>query len=320
MLPLDAPLEAETTLGGIVAAGPLATGLRRLAYGTIRDSLLGVQLVRADGRIIRRGGKVVKNVAGYDMARLQYGALGTLGLITQLDLKLYPQPESSGAILAGLTRWSQAGRLVDQLLASRLQPATIALLNGEAAAQLDLAAPRLDWLLVRYDGRGPAVERQLKDTRAWMDAAQAEEIFLWDEATLAAYWPRLVNLAQLARIEPEGALLRLNVLPSSLVETVEQVTVLSAEHGLSSTVLADAALGVVWLRLRADMRDFAARLPALQPQLSRRWPQTVVAACAVELKAGLNIWGSPPATLGLMQTIKRQFDPHGLLNPGRYLF
>lgn len=331
MLPLDAPLPAQTTLGGIVAAGPPATGLRRLAYGTGRDMLLGIQVVRADGRIMRRGGMVVKNVAGYDMARLQYGALGTLGIITQLNLKLFPQPETGGAVLAGFANYAQVGQVVEQLLASRLQPATVALFDAGLAVQLglELSEARIfqksgflpaPWLLVRYDGRSAAVERQLRDTRTWMDAAQAQEIFLWDEAVLAAYWLKLVDFAHLAAIGPEEALLRLNVLPGEVISAVEQVGPCCAAAGLTGNTLADAAMGVLWLRIRAEAGDLRQRLAELHRQLSQRWPQTVVAACLSEVKNGLPVWGQPPAAASLMQTIKRRFDPQGLLNPNRYIF
>lgn len=321
MLPLDAPLPVQTTLGGIVAAGPVATGLRRLVYGTGRDMLLGIQVVRADGRIIRRGGMVVKNVAGYDLARLQYGALGTLGIITQLNLKLYPQPESSGAVLASFANYAQASQVVEQLLASRLQPATVALLD----TGLELSDTRLFekagcLLLVRYDGRAAAIERQLRDTRTWMGAAQAQEIFLWDDAALAAYWLKLVNFAQLAAIGPEEALLRLNVLPGEIISVVEQVKFCCAAAGLAGATLADAAMGVLWLRVRAEAGDLRPRLAELHRQLSQRWPQTVVAACLSEAKNGLPVWGQPPAAASLMQTIKQRFDPQGLLNPDRYIF
>jgi glycolate oxidase FAD binding subunit len=282
--------------------------------------LLGIQIVRADGRIIRRGGLVVKNVAGYDMARLQYGALGTLGIITQLNLKLYPQPENSGAILASFATLQQAGQVVEQVIGSRLQPVTVVLFGGELAFQLDLDELRPYWLLVRYDGRPAAVERQLRDTRAWMGAAQAQEIFLWDATTLANYWPKLVDFAQLATVRAEEALLRLNILPSEVIGAVEQVRRCCADNGLTGETLTDAATGVVWLRLRAEAGDLANRLPGLHRQLTQRWPQTIVAACASKVKNGLKVWGAPPAAISLMQTIKRQFDPHHLLNPNRFLF
>ncbi|NJN95632.1 MAG: hypothetical protein HC875_16740 [Anaerolineales bacterium] len=94
------------------------------------------------------------------------------------------------------------------------------------------------------------------------------------------------------------------------------MSTLCAEQGLHGDLLADAAAGVVWLRVTGTL----AGLPELYQHLSRRWPQTILAACPTEVKTGLNVWGSAPVPLNLMQTIKQRFDPQNLLNPGRYLF
>ncbi|HMR64321.1 MAG TPA: FAD-linked oxidase C-terminal domain-containing protein [Anaerolineae bacterium] len=320
MLPLDAPLPERATLGGIVAAGALATGLRRLAYGTVRDMLLGVQVVRADGRIVRRGGMVVKNVAGYDMSRLQYGAQGTLGIVTQVNLKLFPRPESSAAALANFSRREQAGIVIDQLLASRLQPATIALFDSGLAGQLGLETPQPYWLLVRFDGRQAAVERQVGDTLAWMGANGAGECLRWQATQLDAAWPRLTNFGQQASIEAEQTLLRLNVPSAEVITALGQLEAHCGEQGLAGQTLTDAASGIIWLRLTAAEETMVAGLPRLHEKLLQRYPQTVIGAAPPELKAGLSIWGQPPNALALMRRIKSQFDPHHLLNPARYLF
>jgi D-lactate dehydrogenase (cytochrome) len=320
MLPLDAPLPERATLGGIVAAGPPATGLRRLAYGAVRDMLLGLQLVRADGRVVRRGGMVVKNVAGYDLSRLQYGAQGTLGIITQVNLKLFPQPESSAATLANFSRREQAGVVIDQLLASRLQPASIILFDSSIAHPLGLETPNPYWLLVRFDGRQAAVDRQVRDTLAWTASARAADGLVWPAAPLAESWPLFTNFGQQASIDAEHALLRLNVPSAEVINALDQLEALCTKHGLASQTLTDAASGIIWLRLAAAAETLATGLPQLHRKLLQSYPQTVVAAAAPELKVGLSVWGQAPNALALMARIKSQFDPHHLLNPDRYLF
>jgi D-lactate dehydrogenase (cytochrome) len=319
MLPLDAPLAGRTTLGGIVAAGPLATGLRRLAYGTARDMLLGVQVARADGRLIRRGGLVVKNVAGYDLSRLQYGAMGTLGLITQVNVKLFPCPEDSGAVLAAFTRRAQAGAVVDQLMGSRLQPATIALFDHRLAAGLGLDEVAPNWLFVRFDGRAAAVAHQLRDIATWLNASGAVVITTWDAAALNNHWSTLTDFAQLARTRADEAVLRLNVPSAEVVAALNRLELLCAEAGLAARTLADAATGVIWLRLAPAEKPVSGSLSALQWRLLQDWPQTIVAAAGPELKADLAVWGEPPDALKVMARIKSRFDPQNLLNPGRYL-
>ncbi|GAB4429380.1 MAG: hypothetical protein Kow0031_09890 [Anaerolineae bacterium] len=319
MLPLDAPLAGQTTLGGIVAAGPLAAGLRRAAYGTVRDMLLGVQFVRPDGRVARRGGMVVKNVAGYDLSRLQYGAMGTLGLLTQINLKLFPQPEASGALLAGFADRQQAGQVVERLLASQLQPATVALLDGTAVGSLGLAATQPHWLLARFDGRAAAVTRQVADTKKWAAAAGAAEITGWDQAALAQSWPILTDFAQLADRPAGEALLRLNVTSAGVVAALGRLDALCGEHSLQPSALTDAASGVIWLRLRGDNGDLTHGLPWLVAQLQQQWPQTVIAAAAPEVRQGLTVWGQPPQAIELMRRIRHTFDPQEMLNKSRYL-
>jgi glycolate oxidase FAD binding subunit len=306
MLPLDAPLASQTTLGGIVATGPFATGLRRLAYGTVRDMLLGIQVVRADGRITRRGGMVVKNVAGYDMSRLQYGALGTLGIITQLNLKLFPQPENSRAILANLAELSQAGQVVNQLMSSRLQPATIAVFDARLTSQLNLGQEQPYWLLVRFDGREAAVKRQFNDTKGWLSAVEPQEIISWDETILATNWPVLVDFAQLADVEEDEILLRINVMPSGVVTALQYLKSTIKDM----TCLVDAGCGVIWLR--SSLVNIKSEVDAIR----QRYPQTVVASGA---KSQLKVWGATTIAADLMGQIKGRFNPHNLLNPGRFV-
>ena len=318
MLPLDAPLAEQSTLGGIVAAGPLSAGLRRSAYGTVRDMLLGVQFVRPDGRVARRGGMVVKNVAGYDLSRLQYGAMGTLGLITQVNLKLYPQPENSGALLAGFNTREQAAQVIENLLASQLQPATIAMFDVWLGSALGLTGAPV-WLLARFDGRSAAVARQVADTKGWSAAANAAEIVTWDEAALLQQWPTLTDFAQLADSAADEALLRLNVPSAQMVGSIAQLDALCTENNLQPVTLTDAANGIIWLRVQHAAEQLAQALPPFVACLQQQWPQTVVAAAAPEVKQTLDVWGRPPNALSLMQRIRHKFDPQEMLNKDRYL-
>ena len=262
---------------------------------------------------------VVKNVAGYDMAKLQYGALDTLGIITQLNLKLFPQPEDSGAALAGFADRAHAGQVIDKLMTSRLQPATIALFDAGLAAQLDVSEAQPYWLFVRFDGRRAAVSRQIKDTQSWMNAAGGQDIVSWEANTLNRYWSTLTDFAQMGQVNADEALLRINVMPAEVVAGLGKVSALCREHHLEAHSLVDAATGVIWLRVQAEAGQLARNLAPLQQQLLAVAPQTVIAACAPELKPGLNVWGRPPKAAALMQRIRNRFDPRHTLNPGRYL-
>lgn len=315
MLPLDAALLSRATAGGIVAAGALATGLRRLAYGTARDLLLGAQVVRPEGRTFQRGRMVVKNVAGYDLARLQYGAFGALGVITSLIFKLHPLPETSAAVIAAFASPQDAHAVARRLLGSRLQPAAVLIFDA-AAMHLPASAdlPRERWrLLARFDGRAPAVQRQVDEVTAWLHAANAAAIDAVDATAIAHVWPKLADFSQMAAIGDDQALLRVNVRGSETAAAL--VDLAAADNALATTALADAASGVIWLRVRGDV----ARLAGVIALWRARWPQIIVAAAPPAVKSQLDLWGTPPSALHVMQRLKQQFDPHSILSAGRDL-
>jgi len=316
MLPLDAPLAGRATLGGIVAAGAPATGLRRLAYGTARDLLLGVQVVRADGRSFRRGRMVVKNVAGYDLARLQYGALGALGVLTSLIFKLHPRPETSAAVVGAFATPQDADGMVQRLLGARLQPAAVLLFDAALDPTPAAAASLRRWrLLVRCDGRHAAVARQVNEIAAWMQAANGATVAMLDDAVVAASWPMLTDFSQMAVSGAGEVLLRVNVHAGDTAATLAAMTAACDAERLGVSVLADAASGVLWLRLTGP----AEQMSRLIVRWRGRWPQTIVAAAPEALKTELDLWGTAPSALGVMQRLKQHFDPHGILNVGRDL-
>lgn len=316
MLPLDAPLAGRATLGGIVAAGAPATGLRRLAYGTARDLLLGVQVVRADGRSFRRGRMVVKNVAGYDLTRLQYGALGALGVLTSLIFKLHPLPETSAAVVGAFATPQDADGVVQRLLKSQLQPAAALLFDAALDPTQSGARNLRRWrLLVRCDGRRAAVERQINEIAAWMQAADGAAVAVLAESAVAALWPTLTDFSQMAVTGAEEALVRVNVHAASTAAALAEMTAACDADGFGVSALADAANGVLWLRVTAP----AVQASTMIARWRLRWPQTIVAAASEAVKAQLHLWGATPAALSVMQRLKQHFDPQGILNAGRDL-
>ncbi|MEZ4835306.1 MAG: FAD-binding oxidoreductase [Caldilineaceae bacterium] len=316
-LPLDAPLPAQSTLGGIVASGAFATGLRRAAYGTVRDMITGIQFVRADGRIVRRGAMVMKNVAGYDLARLQYGAFGTLGVITELNLKVQPQPESSLLVGVGLSSFNAAAALLDKLAAAPLLPSSVLVVDGATLG----ATPGHDapiWVLVRFDGRAEANTRQLERVRSLLNAKDTEDVESWSGGDLSSVWGRLVGRAALSGQGGSGALLRLNVAAADTVKALDVLTREGETNGATISVLADAANGVIWANVGVSNAAAMSEIfPKLITKWARQWPQLAVAAAGADVQAP--VWGAPPAALPLMQRIKARFDPQDLLNPGRFL-
>src|SRR5262249_5577375 len=159
-LPVDVPLPEKATLGGAVAVN--ASGPRRYGYGTLRDYVIGITFVSDDGVEVKAGGRVVKNVAGYDLMKLQIGALGTLGVVTQLTLKVKPKPEAAAAVAFGCDSAALAG-VLDSLAVSKARPVAVELLNAEArrAAHV-LPSLAAEWVVVvGFEEKAAAVRWQV---------------------------------------------------------------------------------------------------------------------------------------------------------------
>src|SRR4051812_7525379 len=173
-LALDPPLASQSTLGGIIASN--ASGPLRLAYGSARDLVIGTRVVNADGVATKAGGRVVKNVAGYDLNKLYIGSLGTVGIVVELSFKLWPLPPGQGTVFGSFDAESLA-RVLSGLLRSPLGPMSLEALDA-AAAQATLGADPGPgrWLLAaRYGGSERALVRQLSDTeRLFAEAGSAD--------------------------------------------------------------------------------------------------------------------------------------------------
>src|SRR3989454_10715790 len=158
-LGIDPPDPRHSTIGGTVAAN--INGPRRLAYGGVRDLVIGMKMVLASGEPIKAGGKVVKNVAGYDMCKLFVGSLGTLGIITEVTFKMAPLPETFRTIVARGSL-AQAAQLIDALWASALTPAAVTVVGGDVATTAGLGAAEAS-IAVLAEGFEEAVARHVRD-------------------------------------------------------------------------------------------------------------------------------------------------------------
>ncbi len=283
-LPVDVPEPDRATLGGAVAAN--AGGPRRYGYGTLRDYVIGISVVTDDGVEVKAGGRVVKNVAGYDLMKLHIGALGTLGVVTQLTLKVKPKPEARAAVAFGCDAAALAG-VLDLLAASKTRPVAVELLNRAAWAAAGLApAPAADWVVVvGFEEKAAAVKWQVSALLAELTAVPARD------ATELADTAALDALAAL-QVRPESRFIgRLSVLPSKLAEAVRSRAGLVHAHALT---------GVVWLHADDAPPEGAA-----------------VVRCPAAQKAALPVWGAPRSDWELMRHIKRTLDPDNVFNPGR---
>ena len=300
MLALDPP-EPGATIGGVVAAS--ASGPRRLRYGTVRDLIIGVTVVLADGTVARAGGKVVKNVAGYDLSKLFCGSLGTLGMVAEATFRLHPRPEAAGAATLPLERPEQAGEAVQRLLRSTLVPSAIEL------AWADPAEP--GFLTVVVEGIRPGVEAQVATAIRLLGDGASGAVLEEGE--------RFEGLGELPW-KPGEVGVKAAFPPAGLAGALTDLWAAAAAHGLSPRLAGHAGTGVVRAGLPwQEVEPLAGFVGQARERLLARGGSLVVVEAPVELKRTADVWGPAGDALGLMRRVKERFDPAGRMSPGRFV-
>ncbi|RMF89503.1 MAG: FAD-binding oxidoreductase, partial [Nitrospinota bacterium] len=249
-VPLDPPFPQEATIGGTIATN--ASGPKRLLYGTVRDFLLGVKVVHADGRISRAGGKVVKNVAGYDLNKLYVGSYGTLGVLVEMTLKLLPRPETERLFFATFPDLASAVRVASQIFQSELRPSAIELLNSRAGAllcqELGISITSGPLILVGIDDVALAAERQYTQMQRYCMAEDSVEIISLSEEKQRRLWNIVRSFSRIVRErEAEALICRINVVPSRVGDLFQKAEELEGSTGLPVALLAHFGNGVVFL-------------------------------------------------------------------------
>jgi glycolate oxidase FAD binding subunit len=314
-LSLDPPDAVRATLGGVIAAN--ASGPRRHLYGTARDVLIGVTVVTGEGNVVRGGGKVVKNVAGYDLPKLFVGSYGTLGVLTEVTVKLRPLPDDERLIAVRFDRLKDAAAAVRALMASDLIPEVLDLLDVDASRTVQLAGPAL---VVGFDGLHEQVEWQSAElVRVTAAFGGRDPLVLPVEACA-----RLATATTGAFPEPAAAVMRLSVLPTQVGELMEQGADAARARGLASAWSAHAGVGVVTATLYttrdhgetaavvAVLGEWRAAARAGSGHATLEWAPLAV-------KSQVPVWDDLGAAGRLMRGIKTRLDPHDVLNPGRFV-
>jgi len=324
VLPLDPPADQRVSLGGMVAANQSGPG--RLRYGTVRDWLLGMRVVLPDGERIHCGGRVIKNVSGYDMNKLFIRSMGTLGIITEVTFKLLPMPAESAAVLGLFPDLAGAGAVVDKVMASFLLPEALELLDPEALAllapPLGLAAAPGAWgLAIALAGSMETVARQAKDLTALIEDGGGTAVPL-PAAQSGQAIRNLLDGDQTAH--PARILCRIAVPINRTCDLVAAAGELGRRCGLRAAVMAYAGSGVVWAQYLpgpepAPGAPVGAALEALRGEAQAAGGSLVLHEAPAQLKRQVDAWGAPGDGLDMMRRLKAEFDPRGLCNPGRFV-
>jgi glycolate oxidase subunit GlcD len=308
-LPIDPPDEGSITLGGAVATG--SNGPQSFGYGPLRSFVIGMHAVLADGRQIKAGGNVVKNVAGYDLCKLFTGSFGTLGIITQLTFKLRPLPPETRTIVATGPRESllNAGRSIS----NTSFPVAVELLSSKLAQDLAIRTTNEDVLLVKFAGSSRAVVTQTAQALKLLREQDSQCSTLDDDE---AVWQRLAaaplktdnDLSWLAR-------LRSTDVPSFVNE------VSGLDEASHPNIQWQAGLGDGRIRVIAKCPTYhqtAVRaLERLRQKAENLGGSLVIEKASADFKREFDSWGSFGSSTELMKRIKHELDPESLLSPGR---
>ena len=302
MLAIDPPERgAGATIGGMVAAN--SSGPRRFQYGTIRDLIIGITVVLPDGTVAKAGGKVVKNVAGYDLSKLFTGSLGTLGIIATCNFRLHPRPEATRTV---------AVELGDTLSAGKAAQAAM-------HAQIVASAVELHWseegklLTVLIEGIPPGVEAQA-ETVSFLLKEFGEVRTLSDE-----------EVENLGPLDPPGVgdeevAIKIAHPPAELTGVLDSALGATERRSVTPRITGHAGTGVTYVALSGG--DEEARVQVVEELREiwvRRCGSVIVRKAPPSAKERLDVWGPAGDYLGLLRRIKDKFDPREVLSPGRFV-
>jgi glycolate oxidase FAD binding subunit len=302
MLSIDPPeTRAGATVGGIVAAN--SSGPRRYSYGTVRDLIIGITVVLPDGTIAKAGGKVVKNVAGYDLSKLFTGSLGTLGVIATCNFRLHPKPEAARTVAVELSDTLSAGQAAQAIVHAQLVPSAVELHWSEEQKLLSIL----------IEGIPPGVEAQA-ETASYLLKGFGEVRTLSDE-----------EIEDLGPLDPPGVgdeevAIQISAPPAELTGVLDSALGAAERRGVSPRITGHAGTGTTYVALSGG--DEEARVHVVEELREiwvRRGGSVVVRKAPLSTKSRLEAWGPAGDYIGLLRRVKDKFDPGGNLNPGRFV-
>jgi glycolate oxidase FAD binding subunit len=311
-LPLDPPFAATSTIGGILATN--SSGARRAGYGTVKDHLLGLQVVGAEGQVTKSGGRVVKNVSGYDLHRLQVGAFGALGVISLAHFKVSTRPEVSALWVLPCETLGAAHRVLLDVSATALRPVALEALDGAEAAhvhELRVDAPAL--AIVGLEGSRASFERHARELATFAGRGGAGRPRLVERPDVEALWDALRELpaAHAAHVR-----VRVGARPHDLPDLLAALE-RDRAGAVGVTVRAGVGLAYVSLAPAGDAAPLAGSVARWHRFAAARGGYAVVESAPLTLPNRAALSFGSPATQGPAAALRRAWDPNGTLNPGR---
>ena len=335
-LPLPVPFVNRTTIGGLIASG-VDSPLRQF-YGTARDFLLGMEYVTGEGVATKSGGRVVKNVTGYDIHKLMIGALGTLGVITRVNFKTFPMPLATRGFIARFATAENALDMRQRIAQSALTPLTVEILSprvaelfaSDAATRYERAAmpanviSNTEWALTTgYAGNEAVLERYAKDLQRIARESGATGVSILAE-NLSPAWARKREFIPIALASsPATTIVKMSVLPMRMTDTLASAQKTAERNNLLWAAMA-RGLGIIYFAiLPSDHTEecrqrVATATSTIQEACAKLAGHATIPWAPAEWKTTLQIWGPPRPDFAQMQKVKSVFDPQKILSPGRF--
>jgi glycolate dehydrogenase FAD-binding subunit len=330
-LPLAVPYLERATIGGIVAAN--SSSPLRQSYGGVRDFCLGMEFVTGKGIQAKSGGRVVKNVTGYDLHKLLIGSLGTLGVITRVNFRTFPLLPAQETFVAAFSAAELAYQFCAAITRSPLTPQMVEVANP-AAARLIFSAgtgthlePRAWSVIVSAAGQPEVVDRYARELGHMAGGAKADELVPLGDSEAPDVLARIREFPRLIlEAEPSGAIFRIGVLPTAMAGLLGELNALAALCGVDLIALTRAS-GILYAALlpkEGDSAPLASISKAVQEVFGACGKSEFNASAMLERapaevkKAAGGVWGAPRPDFGLMRRVKNSFDPNGVLSPGRF--
>jgi glycolate oxidase FAD binding subunit len=291
---LDPLFSDRATVGGIIATND--SGVLRRRYGSLRDLVIGMTIVLADGTIARSGGKVVKNVAGYDLPKLLTGSFGTLGIITEVTFRLHPLPAGTLNLIARSDSITQLADLMHRITAAPVSLEAMQLRNEDTDFALD----------IQLASETDALQNQEQQLHA-----------LAHDCTLIPSGADVWSARERLFAEPDATVLKVTTLPSKLSAIVGAAALLNTQPNTRARCIAEPT-GVATVAFSATPEILATLTDDLRSRLRAHGGSAVILRRGL-LPHSIDSWGDLPPAIELMRAIKDEFDPARILNPGRFV-
>lgn len=307
------------TLGGIIAAND--SGPRRLGYGSARDSVIGMRMIYPDGSIIRTGGKVVKNVAGYDMNKLFIGSMGTLGVISEVTVKLRPIAKCQSIVLLLFPK----GNLEDirqfavELLDSILEPVCLELLNPSLSERL--TKEKCFTLVISFED----VESSVRYQEEWIKNRKPENanLIILEAEKALAFWKAFYEISPNGLIEqtnsPTVASMRIGVVNLDVIKIIRESQLIEEMCNVSIEAHGGLGHGLCHIHISGVDDDVVRAITLLRERAVQLEGYAIVKHLPFDLRQKVSVWGEQPATYFLLKGIKEKIDPYSTLNKGRFV-